>query len=231
MHCFSSLLPLLVALSCLILTACGEEAGDPIPPRERCIDRTPQAFVAGSVSLTPNAASEISKEVATASGVVEGSALYLTFPAAAGSKPLLLKLYVSDTGGGLVDRIAESIEQGRSSFEVVDATTPIAGSQNISGLNNYTCSFAEGKICAQIVVDENNDGLVSDDDGRVYNAAGGEIVFTEVRGLSSTFSMNWVLTLGANLLNAEDTIAGNALSGCLNTSYSSDGGNRWQLGG
>ena len=225
----ASLRPLLTLAVLLACSACGGEE-DPVPARERCADRSPQAYAEGTLSLSPNASSDVSKEVAAASGVVDGSSLYLTFPSAAGSKPLLLKLYVSDAAGGLLDRVAESIEQGRTSFEVVDATAPIAGSQNISGLNNYTCVFADGKICAQVVVDENGDGLVSDDDARVFNAAGGEVVFTEVQGLSSTFRMDWALNLGGNLLDSEDTTTGNALSGCLNTSYSSNGGNRWELG-
>ena len=220
---------LLAVLTPLFLVACGEEE-TPLPARDRCDAGGVELYAQGNVSLQPNTSSALSQESSSASGVVERNSLYLELPSLDGATPGLLRLYASDAPEGLINAVVVSIEQGRNTFTVVDTTEAIAGSQNISGLNNYTCALADGQICAQLVLDENEDGLVSDSDGRVFNASGGDVVFEQIRGLSSTFHMTWALTLGGNLLNPEDFADSNALIGCLNTSFEPDGATRWTLG-
>lgn len=217
---------------CVLISfaACGD---DPPPePEDRCKESGVAAFGSGKVSLTPNASKPVEVSRGSGSGFILGPAVYVALPGSdvsGAKKNLILKLFTSDEPTGLLDRISRATTDGAATFDIVDASEAISGSQNISGLNNYDCKFSENKLCAQVAVDTDGDGLVSDADELVFNARSGAITFIEAKGLSSSFKMTWSLSLAGNILNGEDNGAGNSFKGCLFSSYRSSGADRWDF--
>lgn len=220
----------LTVLLAIGATACGD---DPPPaPEDRCEQQGLATFGGGKISLIANNSEVVEGSTQTGQGFVIGPAVYLSIPGAQtvrGKKNLILKLYTSDEPTGLIDRISRASLDAPATFEVVDASAPISGSQNISGLNNYDCKFNENKICAQLAIDNNGDGLVTDEDELVYNAKSGSVTFIEAKGLSSSFKMTWTMRLAGNILDSEDNATENRFRGCLYSSYRSAGDSRWDF--
>lgn len=215
---------------CLSLLGCGDE--EPVAPTLRCADQGLASFGAGSLIVDAGKPGALEIDVSKAAGFLQGPTLVVRFPNASlpeGKRTLLLRVFTSDSGDALIDRISRATTDGPASFNVSDATAVKAGSNNIASLDGYDCDFANGKICAQLAVDRQADGLISDEDNVVFNARSGTIVFEKIDGLSSTFKLNFNLQLGANIFDRDDMTSSNAWSGCVDSGYESAGNGRWEL--
>lgn len=212
------------------LFGCGDEA--PVAPELRCADEGLASFGSGSLIVSGGKPGALEVNVSKAAGFLQGPTLVVRFPNASlpeGKRTLLLRVFASDSAEGLIDRISRATTDGPASFSVSDATAVKAGSNNIASLDGYDCDFANGKICAQLAVDNQADGIVSDEDAVVFNARSGTIVFEKIDGLSSTFKLNFNLELGANIFDRDDMTTSNAWRGCVDSGYGSAGNGRWEL--
>ncbi len=203
-------------VTCAWLGACGEE---PRPsPEKRCEVEGHRTFAAGDLGST-----DYELSLAEVTGLVSGQNITVQLPGFADGKTMILKMRFSDATN-LLDEITRA---SLDSFDVVDATDIPAGSMNVSGLDKYECSLGAGKICAQVGVDHDGDGLISDDDSEVYNAKGGKVVFETIDGLSRSIKFQWTIDLGSDIF-ASDSGPG-VVRGCLDASYMSAGSATWSI--
>ncbi len=205
-----------VAMMC-VASGCGEELPD---PRSACESEGFAMY--GAVTLD---GAETRHEGAEGDGLFQASQMYVRLPGVDGPQ-VILRTYASDGTQTLLERVARDIDGGSVSLTVVDATDPGAGSMNVSGLDRYSCNYEGGEICAQIVLDGNGDGLVSDDD-EVFNARSGTLRFTELSGLPNRIALDWTLELGGDVTAGGE--GGGSSQGCVDTGYETGGGGNWLL--
>lgn len=199
------------------LCACGGE--EPKPAAEdRCEIEGHSVFaertLGEAITELPGASVE---------GLVSNQNITVKLPRVGGGPQLILKMRFSDATN-LLDEITRASTQA---FEIVDATDVPAGSMNVSGLDKYECPLSEGKICAQLGVDTDGDGLISDDDGEVYNASGGSIDFETIDGLTKSIKFHWSINLGTDIFDAMS--ASGQIRGCVDASYTSTGAATWTI--
>ena len=202
-------------VACLAMGAlgCGEELPD---PRTACAEDG----VAMYASIDVGGAGDVRASASVGDGLFQTSQLYVRFEDESGEK-YIVRFRASDGDELLLDRVAGELRDRDSvSLTIVDASDPGAGSGNVSGLDRYECSFADGAICGQVAHDVNGDGLISDDD-EVYNGISGTLRVTEASGLPSRYAMDWEFELGGNVVAGESGAGSTA--GCVATGYSAEG--------
>ena len=214
----------------LLTSSCADEAAP--SPQERCKTDGLAAFGAGRLIVDQGKPGPLELRMSKASGFLQGRSMTLRFGAASlpeGSRELLLRVQATDSAEELIERLSRATADGPATFRVVDTSQVKAGGQSISALDGYDCDMSKGALCAQLAVDRQVDGLISDEDEVVFNARDGQLVFERIDGLSSTFRMSFSLQLSGNLFDRDDMNASNTWSGCVDSGYIGTGGGRWEL--
>ncbi len=219
---------LLLAPTLSLLVSCGDDEA-PTPARQRCEVDGAAYFGQGQLALADDATSAVQLEGSSAPGLISGATLVVRMASVTveGQRyPLLLRLHATDEATDLLNRVSRATIDGPLTVTIADASMIASGANNISGLARYDCDLAQGRLCAQLAVDRDLDGLVSDADQMVYNARSGELRFT--RAVSSRFVMDWSLEVGANMFERGASTPG-ALAGCVNAQYRQGLGGAWEL--
>lgn len=211
------------------MVGCGEEEAPPTA-REICTAENKAVFVSGQLDLNSNGSAQAVEIEPALKGAIRGDDLFVVFAGAAAGDDLVLKL--SDNGGGrdMINELSTRFSAASpASLTVSDASEVPSGSENVTSLDGFSCALeASGALCAQAAVDVFADELITDEDRPVFNASGGEVVVTEIRGLQRRLTLNFAIDFNADSYN-RDTGSVGRLEGCLDVGYELDGGDTYTL--
>jgi len=205
----------LVAVSALLGgSGCG---GGPV--QERCVEDG----VAMSVGGVIGGARGFDQDFAAGAGMIDEDDLILRFADVeidGEPREVVLRLHASDATSAktLIDLISES--KAPITLDVANTTGVAVEGDTKTNITGFDCAFADGKICAQVALGGNADGLITDGDFAAFNAAGGQVTIQEFGGLSRVLDVTWQVDLGEDLLGATSS---ELLEGCASATYERTG--------
>jgi hypothetical protein len=226
-----ALLALCIAPSLLIF-GCGDDAPATVAPELRCASDDLALVGQGTLEGVDGAANGVKLEVKTTDSGMEGPQAYLRLSGYkpggdADARPLIVRLYAGGSGG-LLTRIDRAAEGQPLDLTVVDATDIPAGNVSPTALDRYTCNLEMGSICVQVGEDSNNNGVLDDQDARVFNASAGSDKIEALDVDKRRMRLSYNVTLGRNIIDLR-SMSSNTLAGCLDATYEAVGESGWSL--
>lgn len=220
---------IVMAVGCVFLLAsCGSDDDAEVSPRDRCSDTEGyhvegQFVVDGDSDLTfsfSNTSSTLED------GYIRSGAIQIQpglLKRAEDVPPILLKFRDNEDTTDLLDLLANATQDGSKTYAIADGTSVPSNAVRRSDLTLVECGLASGTMCAQMALDTTGDGVVGDDDEKVFAATGGEIRIVKVDNNRSRLRLDFQVELGTNVLTTGDASTG-TIAGCINARYDSAGG-------
>lgn len=187
--------------------------------QERCAE----GDVAMSVGGVIGEARSFDQDFTAGAGVIDEDDLILRFADVEidrEPREVVLRLHASDASSAktLLDLLSES--QTPITLEIVNTNAVAVEGDTKTNITGFDCAFADGKICAQVALGGNADGLITDRDFAAFNATGGQVTIQGFGGLSRVIDVTWQVDLGEDLLGSTSS---ELLEGCVSSTYERTG--------
>jgi hypothetical protein len=211
-----------------LAVSCADEEEPTFSPEARCAGASLGLVGEGSLERADGAVGAVVLESKAAAGEIRTTQLLLRlggYNSGEGARPLLVRI----SGGGAGDLITR-IDRGDISgpLNVLDATEIPAGNVSATALDRYPCNMESGMVCVQVGEDSNGNGLLDDQDVRVFNASGGTVTLDALDTSKKRLRLRYNVTLGRNIIDVRSMTQG-TFAGCLDAGFTTLGESDWTL--